>query len=121
MIWFESLLFYGFDEHSALKRGDVDNSLLPSIVEKVILSKLTGNHSSRVDTRMPTACRRPDSEHASLCELTSLPCVHSSFGRASVGPAVQQSDHAVRSFHSQTDEMLPDCAARGQQIHTGTF
>lgn len=41
MVWFESLLFYGFDEHSALKRGDVDNILLPSIVEKVILSKLT--------------------------------------------------------------------------------
>ncbi|XP_041657054.1 PAX3- and PAX7-binding protein 1 [Cheilinus undulatus] len=41
MIWFESLLFYGFEEHSTLQRGDADISLLPAIVEKVILSKLT--------------------------------------------------------------------------------
>ncbi|KAA8586923.1 PAX3- and PAX7-binding protein 1 [Etheostoma spectabile] len=41
MLWFESLLFYGFEEHSALQRGDGDISLLPAIVEKVILSKLT--------------------------------------------------------------------------------
>lgn len=43
MLWFESLLFYGFEEHSTLQRGDGDISLLPSIVEKVILSKLTGS------------------------------------------------------------------------------
>lgn len=42
MLWFESLLFYGFEEHCALQRGDGDISLLPAIVEKVILSKLTG-------------------------------------------------------------------------------
>lgn len=42
MLWFESLLFYGFDEQSALQRGDGDNGLLPSIVEKVIVSRLTG-------------------------------------------------------------------------------
>lgn len=41
MLWFESLLFYGFEEHSTLKKGDADISLLPAIVEKVILSKLT--------------------------------------------------------------------------------
>ncbi|XP_018546800.1 PAX3- and PAX7-binding protein 1 [Lates calcarifer] len=41
MLWFESLLFYGFEEHSTLQRGDGDISLLPAIVEKVILSKLT--------------------------------------------------------------------------------
>ncbi|KAI9542380.1 hypothetical protein NQZ68_020727 [Dissostichus eleginoides] len=41
MLWFESLLFYGFEENSVLQRGDGDISLLPSIVEKVILSKLT--------------------------------------------------------------------------------
>uniref|UniRef100_A0A8C2XRW1 PAX3 and PAX7 binding protein 1 n=1 Tax=Cyclopterus lumpus TaxID=8103 RepID=A0A8C2XRW1_CYCLU len=41
MLWFESLLFYGFEEHSVLQRGDGDISLLPAIVEKVILSKLT--------------------------------------------------------------------------------
>lgn len=58
MIWFESLLFYGFDEHSALKRGDVDNSLLPSIVEKVILSKLTGSHTCRADTSRLITCWR---------------------------------------------------------------
>lgn len=42
MLWFESLLFYGFEEHSTLQRGDGDIGLLPAIVEKVILSKLTG-------------------------------------------------------------------------------
>ncbi|XP_047463778.1 PAX3- and PAX7-binding protein 1 [Mugil cephalus] len=41
MLWFESLLFYGFEENSTLQRGDGDVSLLPAIVEKVILSKLT--------------------------------------------------------------------------------
>uniref|UniRef100_A0A3Q1H347 PAX3 and PAX7 binding protein 1 n=1 Tax=Acanthochromis polyacanthus TaxID=80966 RepID=A0A3Q1H347_9TELE len=41
MLWFESLLFYGFEEHSALQKGDGDIGLLPAIVEKVILSKLT--------------------------------------------------------------------------------
>ncbi|KAK5887473.1 hypothetical protein CesoFtcFv8_016073 [Champsocephalus esox] len=41
MLWFESLLFYGFEENSVLQRGDGDISLLPSIVEKVVLSKLT--------------------------------------------------------------------------------
>ncbi|XP_031175970.1 PAX3- and PAX7-binding protein 1 [Sander lucioperca] len=41
MLWFESLLFYGFEEHSTLQRGDGDIGLLPAIVEKVILSKLT--------------------------------------------------------------------------------
>lgn len=47
MLWFESLLFYGFEEHSTLQRGDGDISLLPSIVEKVILSKLTGSKTHR--------------------------------------------------------------------------
>ncbi|XP_070773284.1 PAX3- and PAX7-binding protein 1 [Enoplosus armatus] len=41
MLWFESLLFYGFEENSTLQTGDGDISLLPAIVEKVILSKLT--------------------------------------------------------------------------------
>ncbi|KAM9331598.1 PAX3- and PAX7-binding protein 1 [Pholidichthys leucotaenia] len=41
MLWFESLLFYGFEEHNTLKRGDADVALLPAIVEKVVLSKLT--------------------------------------------------------------------------------
>ncbi|XP_068186435.1 PAX3- and PAX7-binding protein 1 [Antennarius striatus] len=40
MLWFESLLFYGFEENSTLEIGDGDISLLPAIVEKVILSKL---------------------------------------------------------------------------------
>ncbi|XP_061558474.1 PAX3- and PAX7-binding protein 1 [Phycodurus eques] len=41
MLWFESLLFYGFEEHSALQKGDSDIGLLPAIVEKVVLTKLT--------------------------------------------------------------------------------
>ncbi|XP_016383923.1 PAX3- and PAX7-binding protein 1 [Sinocyclocheilus rhinocerous] len=41
MLWFESLLFYGCGEQSALKKEeDVDNSLLPAIVERVLLPKL---------------------------------------------------------------------------------
>lgn len=45
MLWFESLLFYGFEEHSTLQKGDSDIGLLPAIVEKVILSKLSGTES----------------------------------------------------------------------------
>lgn len=45
MLWFESLLFYGFEEHSTLQHGDGDVGLLPAIVEKVILSKLTGRQT----------------------------------------------------------------------------
>ncbi|KAM6907482.1 PAX3- and PAX7-binding protein 1 [Xenentodon cancila] len=41
MLWFESLLFYGFEEHSALQKEDGDIGLLPAIVEKVIISKLS--------------------------------------------------------------------------------
>uniref|UniRef100_A0A3P8VJS6 PAX3 and PAX7 binding protein 1 n=1 Tax=Cynoglossus semilaevis TaxID=244447 RepID=A0A3P8VJS6_CYNSE len=40
MLWFESLLFYGFEENIALQKDDGDIGLLPAIVEKVILSKL---------------------------------------------------------------------------------
>ncbi|XP_013858675.1 PAX3- and PAX7-binding protein 1 [Austrofundulus limnaeus] len=41
MLWFESLLFYGFEEHTTLQKEDGDLGLLPAIVEKVILSKLS--------------------------------------------------------------------------------
>ncbi|XP_061596612.1 PAX3- and PAX7-binding protein 1 isoform X1 [Cololabis saira] len=41
MLWFESLLFYGFEENSVLQKEDGDIGLLPAIVEKVILSKLS--------------------------------------------------------------------------------
>uniref|UniRef100_A0A8K9UJE1 GCF C-terminal domain-containing protein n=1 Tax=Oncorhynchus mykiss TaxID=8022 RepID=A0A8K9UJE1_ONCMY len=40
MLWFESLLFYGCEEQSGMKKGDVDINLLPAIVERVILPKL---------------------------------------------------------------------------------
>lgn len=42
MLWFESLLFYGCEDPTALQRGDSDSGLLPSIVERVILPKLAG-------------------------------------------------------------------------------
>lgn len=42
MLWFESLLFYGFEENTILQKGDGDIGLLPAIVERVIVSKLTG-------------------------------------------------------------------------------
>lgn len=41
MLWFESLLFYGFEEHRMLEKEDGDIGLLPAIVEKVLLSKLS--------------------------------------------------------------------------------
>ncbi|XP_032432288.1 PAX3- and PAX7-binding protein 1-like [Xiphophorus hellerii] len=41
MLWFESLLFYGFEEHRTLEKDDGDIGLLPAIVEKVLLSKLS--------------------------------------------------------------------------------
>ncbi|XP_054324499.2 PAX3- and PAX7-binding protein 1 isoform X2 [Pongo pygmaeus] len=40
MLWFESLLFYGCEEQEQ-EKDDVDVALLPTIVEKVILPKLT--------------------------------------------------------------------------------
>ncbi|KAF6120848.1 PAX3 and PAX7 binding protein 1 [Phyllostomus discolor] len=40
MLWFESLLFYGCEEREQ-ERGDVDVALLPTVVEKVLLPKLT--------------------------------------------------------------------------------
>lgn len=43
MLWFESLLFYGFEEHRMLDKEDGDIGLLPAIVEKVLLSKLSGS------------------------------------------------------------------------------
>ena len=42
MLWFESLLFYGCEEQGPLRAGDVDVNLLPAIVEKVLISKLSG-------------------------------------------------------------------------------
>lgn len=44
MLWFESLLFYGCEEREQ-EKDDVDVALLPTIVEKVILPKLTGKIS----------------------------------------------------------------------------
>ncbi|XP_054829279.1 PAX3- and PAX7-binding protein 1 [Eublepharis macularius] len=40
MLWFESLLFYGCEEHEQ-EKDDADVSLLPTIVERVVLTKLT--------------------------------------------------------------------------------
>ncbi|XP_032650818.1 PAX3- and PAX7-binding protein 1 isoform X2 [Chelonoidis abingdonii] len=40
MLWFESLLFYGCEEQEQ-EKDDVDISLLPTIVERVVLPKLT--------------------------------------------------------------------------------
>ncbi|XP_077198686.1 PAX3- and PAX7-binding protein 1 [Paroedura picta] len=40
MLWFESLLFYGCEEHEQ-EKDDADVSLLPTIVERVVLPKLT--------------------------------------------------------------------------------
>jgi len=53
MLWFESLLFYGFEEHSTLQSGDGDIGLLPAIVEKVILSKLSGIETYTAASSVP--------------------------------------------------------------------
>ncbi|XP_062609801.1 PAX3- and PAX7-binding protein 1-like [Saccostrea cucullata] len=39
--WFDTLIFYGFKLQETISKGDDDVRLLPSIVEKVILPKLT--------------------------------------------------------------------------------
>ena len=41
MPWYESLLFYGFSDMDGLDPEDPDVKLLPSLVEKVLIPKLT--------------------------------------------------------------------------------
>ncbi|XP_027005961.2 PAX3- and PAX7-binding protein 1 [Tachysurus fulvidraco] len=40
MLWFETLLFYGYEEQSTEHQEDIDSGLLPAIVERVVLPKL---------------------------------------------------------------------------------
>lgn len=40
--WFESLMFYGCRDREELQPDDNDIKLIPSIIEKVLLPKLTG-------------------------------------------------------------------------------
>lgn len=51
MLWFESLLFYGCEEQEQVK-DDADISLLPTIVERVVLPKLTGTVLERLRMKM---------------------------------------------------------------------
>lgn len=108
MLWFESLLFYGFDEQTAVQKGDGDNGLLPSIVEKVVLSKLTGGKIA--STLKEESC---------LKMVKGTGCVCASAGGAGVGPAVQEPDRPPGGIPSPAEERLPHRAARRQQIHTG--
>ena len=41
-LWFQILMFYGFQEGEDPERDDEDVQLVPNIVEKVVLPKLTG-------------------------------------------------------------------------------
>ncbi|KAL4233284.1 PAX3- and PAX7-binding protein 1 [Mactra antiquata] len=41
MRWYDSLLFYGFNEGQPIDQSDDDNKLLPAVVEKIILPKLS--------------------------------------------------------------------------------
>lgn len=41
MNWFESLMFYGFREGVELDPNDPDTRLLPELVDRVIVTKLT--------------------------------------------------------------------------------
>lgn len=40
--WFDTLVFYGFKLQETIAKDDDDIRLLPSIVEKVVLPKLSG-------------------------------------------------------------------------------
>ncbi|TSK16136.1 PAX3- and PAX7-binding protein 1 [Bagarius yarrelli] len=40
MLWFETLLFYGYEEQSTEHQDDIDSGLLPAIIERVVLPKL---------------------------------------------------------------------------------
>ena len=41
MRWFDSLLFYGFEESNPIDKEDDDNKLLPAVVDKIVLPKLS--------------------------------------------------------------------------------
>lgn len=45
MNWFETLVFYGFEETAGLDalRNDSDVNLVPLVVDKVIIPKITGD------------------------------------------------------------------------------
>lgn len=89
MLWFESLLFYGFEENSTLQKGDGDIGLLPAIVEKVILSKLSGSrHSMLRDVLGLQACRKFLLLYAFLSTLCMWQCWQSRCGTHF--PAVKQ-------------------------------
>lgn len=75
MLWFESLLFYGFEENSVLQRGDGDISLLPSIVEKVVLSKLTGRVTHTAAPRILRFARHKKAGSNKICHVYSCVCV----------------------------------------------
>ena len=45
--WYESLLFYGFKEGEAIDREDEDVKLLPAIVDKIILPKLSCKYQAQ--------------------------------------------------------------------------
>lgn len=47
MLWFETLLFYGYEEQRIEQQEeDIDSGLLPAIVERVVLPKLAGQSIS---------------------------------------------------------------------------
>ena len=41
MEWFESLLFYGCEEDEAIDRTDEDIKLIPAVIDKIVLPKLS--------------------------------------------------------------------------------
>lgn len=44
MAWYESLMFYGHRKDEQLNASDPDIKLIPTLIEKVLLPKLTGIH-----------------------------------------------------------------------------
>ncbi|KAM5180015.1 PAX3- and PAX7-binding protein 1 isoform 2-T2 [Mantella aurantiaca] len=58
MMWFECLVFYGCDVKEDDEKEDPDIALLPSLVEKVVLPKLTGMAESVWDPFSSTQTKR---------------------------------------------------------------
>ena len=50
MVWFQVLMFFGFNEGQDVDPGDEDLQLIPNLVDLVVIPKLTGKSSSLLST-----------------------------------------------------------------------
>ena len=42
MVWYDSLILFGVSDSTSLDKDNIDINLVPSIVEKVVIPKITG-------------------------------------------------------------------------------